>query len=158
MLVPNFLLMKQIVSKSTHRGLQFNVDVLADLEANFAWALPLAPQTQNIDDSMMILQVLNPHYHLTDKIDAAFALLECEKEATEQEPVDRNEVSEGQVYDFAELEHVDQGLAPKSVDEEIMRFGNFAKRQKGWFCRFCRLCRHNRPQTILPPALLVPVL
>ncbi|KAG1762674.1 hypothetical protein EV702DRAFT_1206293 [Suillus placidus] len=132
MLVPNFLLMKQIVSKSTHRGLQFNVDVLADLEANFAWALPLAPQTQNIDDSMMILQVLNPHYHLTDKIDAAFALLECEKEATEQEPVDRNEVSEGQVYDFAELEHVDQGLAPKSVDEEIMVVDHTSHNNRQW--------------------------
>jgi hypothetical protein len=29
-------------------------------------------------------------------------------------------VLEGQVYDFAALEHVDQGLAPKSVDDEIM--------------------------------------
>lgn len=27
---------------------------------------------------------------------------------------------EGQVCDFAGLEHVDQGLAPKSVDDEIM--------------------------------------
>jgi hypothetical protein len=33
---------------------------------------------------------------------------------------DGNEVLEGQVYDFAELEHVDRGLVPKSVDDEIM--------------------------------------
>ena len=55
-----------------------------------------------------------------DEIDAAFALLEREKEAMEQEPVDGNEVLEGQVYDFAELEHIDRGLPPKSVDDEIM--------------------------------------
>ncbi|KAG1767060.1 hypothetical protein EV702DRAFT_1203904 [Suillus placidus] len=66
------------------------------------------------------MHLAGPESISLDKIDAAFALLEHEKEATEQEPVDRNEVSEGQVYDFAELEHVDQGLAPKSVDEEIM--------------------------------------
>jgi hypothetical protein len=55
-----------------------------------------------------------------DEIDAAFALLEYKKEAIKREPVDGNEVLEGQVYDFAELEHVDQGLAPKSVDDKIM--------------------------------------
>ncbi|KAG2055818.1 hypothetical protein BDR06DRAFT_981777 [Suillus hirtellus] len=66
-----------------------NIDVAADLKANFAWAPPLAPQTQNIDDDLT-------------------------------EPIDGNEVLEGQVYDFAALEQVDQGLAPKSVDDEIM--------------------------------------
>ncbi|KAG1778403.1 hypothetical protein EV702DRAFT_1196394 [Suillus placidus] len=80
-----------------HAGAQpgINVDVAADLEANFAWALPLAPQTQNIDDDPL------------DEIDAAFGLLERDREAMEQELVDGNEVFK--------LEHVDQGLAPKSV-------------------------------------------
>ncbi|KAG2741395.1 hypothetical protein P692DRAFT_201857503 [Suillus brevipes Sb2] len=122
-------------------------------------------KTQNIDDNLA-----GPESISLDDIDAAFALLECEKNAIERELVDGNEVLEGQVYDFAALEHVDQGLAPKSVDDEIMvvehtshndgqwdvnRLENFAKRQKWWFCHFCRLCRHKCPQTILPPALAV---
>ncbi|KAG2062851.1 hypothetical protein BDR04DRAFT_768668 [Suillus decipiens] len=47
-----------------HSGTQpgINFDIAADLEANFVWAPPLAPQTQNVDE-----------------IDAAFALLEYEK-------------------------------------------------------------------------------
>ncbi|KAG2117129.1 uncharacterized protein F5147DRAFT_671345 [Suillus discolor] len=30
-----------------------NIDTATDLEANFAWAPPLAPQTQNIDDDLV---------------------------------------------------------------------------------------------------------
>ncbi|KAG2119663.1 uncharacterized protein F5147DRAFT_665081 [Suillus discolor] len=30
-----------------------NIDIATDLEANFAWAPPLAPQTQNIDDDLV---------------------------------------------------------------------------------------------------------
>jgi len=33
---------------------------------------------------------------------------------------DGNEISEGQVYDFAELEYVDRSLLPKSVDDELI--------------------------------------
>ncbi|KAG0699995.1 hypothetical protein DFH29DRAFT_652408 [Suillus ampliporus] len=97
-----------------HTGAQpgINVDLAADLEANFAWALPLAPQTQNIDDDLA-----GPESISLDEIDAAFALLQHEKKAMERGPVDGNEALEGQVCDFAELEHVDQGLALKSVDE-----------------------------------------
>ncbi|KAG1879846.1 hypothetical protein F4604DRAFT_1954190 [Suillus subluteus] len=92
-----------------------NVDVAADLEANFAWAPPLAPQTQNIDDDFA-----GPESISLDEIDAAFALLEHEKEVMERVLDDGNEVLEGQVYDFAELEHVDRGLLPKSVDDEVI--------------------------------------
>ncbi|KAG2050766.1 hypothetical protein BDR06DRAFT_959946 [Suillus hirtellus] len=53
-----------------------NIDVAADLEAKFAWAPPLAPQTQNIDDDLA-----GPESISLDEIDAAFALLEREKEA-----------------------------------------------------------------------------
>jgi len=83
-----------------------NIDVAADLEANFAWAPPLAPQTQNIDDDLA-----GPESISLNEIDAAFALLECEKDVFEREPIDGNEVLEGQVYDFATLEQVEQGLA-----------------------------------------------
>jgi hypothetical protein len=92
-----------------------NVDVAADLEANFAWTPPLAPQTQNVDDVLV-----GPESISLDEISATFTLLEHEKEAMEQEPVHRNEVLEGKVYNFAELEHVDEGLAPKSIDDEII--------------------------------------
>jgi hypothetical protein len=92
-----------------------NSEVAADLEANFAWAPPLAAQTQNIDDNLT-----GPESISLNEIDAAFAQLECKKDAIEWEPVDGNEVLEGQVYDFVALEHVDQGLAPKSVDDDIM--------------------------------------
>ncbi|KAG2060292.1 hypothetical protein BDR06DRAFT_1017330 [Suillus hirtellus] len=55
-----------------------NIDVAADPEANVAWAPPLAPQTQNIDDDLV-----GPGSISLDEIDAAFALLEREKEAVE---------------------------------------------------------------------------
>ncbi|KAG1848097.1 hypothetical protein DFJ58DRAFT_796925 [Suillus subalutaceus] len=57
-----------------------NVDVAADLEANFAWAPPLASQTQNINDDLA-----GPESISLDEIDAAFALLarEHEKEVME---------------------------------------------------------------------------
>ncbi|KAG1826901.1 uncharacterized protein BJ212DRAFT_1309153 [Suillus subaureus] len=99
----------------TSAQLGINIDVAADLEANFAWAPPLAPLTQNIDDDLAGSESIS-----LDEIDAAFALLEHEKEAMERALDDGNEVLEGQVYGFAELKHVDRGLLPKSVDDEIM--------------------------------------
>ncbi|KAG2351091.1 hypothetical protein BDR07DRAFT_1502641 [Suillus spraguei] len=48
-----------------------NVDGATDLEANFAWAPSLTPQTQNVDDDLA-----GPESISLDKIDAAFALLE----------------------------------------------------------------------------------
>ncbi|KAG2159289.1 uncharacterized protein EDB93DRAFT_278239 [Suillus bovinus] len=102
-----------------------NIDVAADLEANFAWAPPLAPQTQNVDDDLA-----GPESISLDEIDAAFALLE--RDAMEQEPVDGNEVLEGRVYDFVELEHVDQGLAPKSVDDEIILVDHTSHNDGQW--------------------------
>ncbi|KAG2063785.1 hypothetical protein BDR04DRAFT_1163308 [Suillus decipiens] len=47
-----------------------NVDIAADLEANFAWAPPFATQTQNVDDDLA-----GPESISLDEIDAAFALL-----------------------------------------------------------------------------------
>jgi hypothetical protein len=102
-----------------------NIDVAADLEADFAWAPPLAPQ--NIDDDLA-----GPESISLDEIDAAFALLECEKDVFEREPIDGNEVLEGQVYDFAALEQVDQGLAPKSVDDEIMVVERTSRNDGQW--------------------------
>jgi hypothetical protein len=104
-----------------------NIDVAADLEADFAWAPPLGPQTQNIDDDLA-----GPESISLDEIDAAFALLEWEKDVFEREPIDGNEVLEGQVYDFAALEQVDQGLAPKSVDDEIMVVEHTSRNDGQW--------------------------
>ncbi|KAG2063002.1 hypothetical protein BDR04DRAFT_1039389, partial [Suillus decipiens] len=103
-----------------HTGVQpgINVDIAADLGANFAWAPPLAPQTQNVDDDLA-----GPESISLDEIDAAFALLEHEKESMERE---------GQVYDFAELEYVNQCLLPKSVDDEIIVVYHSAKDDERW--------------------------
>ncbi|KAG2069028.1 hypothetical protein BDR04DRAFT_1055974, partial [Suillus decipiens] len=55
-----------------HTGAQpgINVDVAADLEANFVWEPPLAPQTQDVDDDLA-----GPESISLDEIDVAFALL-----------------------------------------------------------------------------------
>ncbi|KAG2075185.1 hypothetical protein BDR04DRAFT_1228939 [Suillus decipiens] len=54
-----------------HTGAQpgIDVDVTAGLEVNFAWAPPLAPQTQNVDDDLA-----GPESISLDEIDATFAL------------------------------------------------------------------------------------
>jgi hypothetical protein len=104
-----------------------NIDVAADLEANFAWAPPLAPQIQNIDDDLA-----GPEYISLNEIDAAFGLLEGEKDVFEREPINGNEVSEGQVYDFTALEQVEQGLAPNSVDDEIMVAEHTSRNDGQW--------------------------
>ncbi|KAG2354167.1 hypothetical protein BDR07DRAFT_1614420 [Suillus spraguei] len=68
-----------------HTGAQpgINVEIAADLEANFAWAPPLAPQTQNVDDDLA-----GPESISLNEIDAAFALLEHEKESMERVLID----------------------------------------------------------------------
>ncbi|KAG2065321.1 hypothetical protein BDR04DRAFT_1234608 [Suillus decipiens] len=109
-----------------HTGAQPGINV--DIEANFAWAPPLAPQTQNVDDDLA-----GPESISLDEIDAAFALLEHKKESMERVLTDGlDEVLEGQVYDFAELEYVDQGLLPKSVDDEIIVVDHSAKDDGRW--------------------------
>lgn len=59
-----------------HSSLQpgIDVDVAANLEANFAWA-PLASQTQDIDDDLA-----GPESTSLDEIEAASALPGYEKE------------------------------------------------------------------------------
>ncbi|KIK44650.1 hypothetical protein CY34DRAFT_784253 [Suillus luteus UH-Slu-Lm8-n1] len=89
-----------------------NSEVAADLKVNFAWAPPLAAQTQNIDDNLA-----GPESISLDEIDTAFAQLECKKDVIEREPVDGNEVLEGQVYDFVALEHVDHGIEHTSRND-----------------------------------------
>ncbi|KAG2353490.1 hypothetical protein BDR07DRAFT_1495575 [Suillus spraguei] len=105
-----------------------NVEIAADLEANFTWAPPFAPQTQNVDDDLA-----GPESISLNEIDAAFALLEHEKESMERVLIDGlDEVLEGQVYNFAELECADQGLLPKSVDDEIIVVDHSAKDDERW--------------------------
>ncbi|KAG2126370.1 uncharacterized protein EDB93DRAFT_1257539 [Suillus bovinus] len=83
-----------------------NIDVAADLKANFAWA-PLTPQTQNVDDDLA-----GPESISLDEINTAFALLE--HDAMEQEL------------------HVDQGLAPKSVDNKIILVDHTSHNDGQW--------------------------
>ena len=61
-------------------------------------------------------------------IDAEFARLEDIRNAEKMMDmeflldwdVDRKEVLEGNAFDFAELQHVDEGLVPAAVEDEIM--------------------------------------
>ncbi|KAG2070751.1 hypothetical protein BDR04DRAFT_1099410 [Suillus decipiens] len=96
-----------------HTGAQpgISVDVAADLEAIFAWAPPLAPQTQNVDGDLA-----GPESISLEEIDAAFTLLKHEKDMERVLIDGMDKVLEGRVYDFAELEHVDRGLLSKSVE------------------------------------------
>jgi len=99
---------------------QPGIDVAAKLEAilrgHHHSGTPQA-WTRNINDDLAGPESISISL---DEIDAAFALLEHKKdsEAMEQVLDDGNEVLEGQVYHFAELEHVDQGLLSKSVDND----------------------------------------
>ncbi|KAG2134568.1 uncharacterized protein EDB93DRAFT_1254459 [Suillus bovinus] len=83
------------------------VDVAADLEANFVWAPPLAPQTRNID-----VDLASPESILLGEI----ALLEHKKEAIERVLVDGNEVLEGhgQVHDLQNRRMLTEVFYPTS--------------------------------------------
>ncbi|KAH7904404.1 hypothetical protein BJ138DRAFT_1119448 [Hygrophoropsis aurantiaca] len=91
-----------------------NFDVAADPEANFTWVPPLASEGDNIDDYLAGLEARTP-----EDLDEALVALEREKIAVANESIDGYEVLECNVYDFEELAQVEQGLIPKSIEDEI---------------------------------------
>jgi hypothetical protein len=54
-----------------------------------------------------------------DEIDEVFDALEKEKQASQAHDVDGAEVLQGGVYNFEELDHIDEGHAPHAVDEDV---------------------------------------
>ncbi|KAF9235775.1 hypothetical protein BU15DRAFT_89437 [Melanogaster broomeanus] len=81
-----------------------NLALAKDLEDNFTMDNDLAgPETISLDE-----------------IDAEFAALEDQRKEEQVEDVDGREVLDGLVYDFEELDRVDEGIIPRSVDDEIM--------------------------------------
>ena len=52
--------------------------------------------------------------------------------ANDSEAMDGGEVLEGNVYDFEELDRVDKGLIPETLDEEISVIDRGGEGDKSW--------------------------
>ncbi|KAH7925705.1 hypothetical protein BV22DRAFT_1010684, partial [Leucogyrophana mollusca] len=93
-----------------------DTSVAAELEATFAWVPPLAPESDATNDYLA-----GPESITEEELMEAFDELDREKvnaSATVTE-VDGHEVLEGKVYDWKELEHVDEGTVPAGFNENI---------------------------------------
>lgn len=98
----------------TREEVGINVDVAQDLEANFAWAPPLAAEPQDLDDLLA-----GPETISADEIAEAFDALEVEENLEEFVSIDNAEVLGGKAFDFVELERVDRGLVPQAAVDEV---------------------------------------
>ncbi|KAH7915195.1 hypothetical protein BJ138DRAFT_1195350 [Hygrophoropsis aurantiaca] len=149
-----------------------NFDVAADIDANFTWVPPLASEGDNIDDYLAGLEARTP-----EDLDEALVALEREIIAVANDSIDGYEALECNVYNFEELAQVEQGPIPKSIEDEISvvdcsgdNGGNTWNIDSSWFvnarayylspgrqksanCQFCRLCRQNYAQILLPTTL-----
>jgi hypothetical protein len=101
-----------------------NADLTTDIKTNFTWSPPLARQgPASNDDSLEGPESITP-----EDFDAAFDKLDQRlKEAPrnlEMVSEDGQEVLEGQVYDFEELERIDKGLAPVTFQEDVQLVGS----------------------------------
>jgi hypothetical protein len=87
-----------------------HVDLANELETTFVWVPPLATEVEHPDDYLA-----GPESIDLDEIDAAFDELEKEKAASHGVvDADGKEVLEGDIYSFAELDRIDEGLAPRA--------------------------------------------
>ena len=91
-----------------------HVDLANELEMTFAWVPPLAAHAEHPDDYLA-----GPESISVDEIDTAFDELEKEKVAAPHNDVDGGEVLEGEIYNFAELDRIDEGLAPRAFEEDV---------------------------------------
>jgi len=80
----------------------------------FTWIPPLTAHAEHPDDYLA-----GPESISVDEIDAAFDELEKEKVAALHDDVDGGEVLEGEIYNFAELDQIDGGLAPHAFEEDV---------------------------------------
>jgi hypothetical protein len=115
--------------------LGIDTDVAKQLETDFAFVLPLAAVS---GDTSCNLE--GPESISLDDIDAEFACLEdicngekvMDLEFLSDWDVDGKEVLDGNVFDFAELQHVDEGLVPAAVEDEIMVTDHDANKDRTW--------------------------
>ncbi|KAG1807686.1 uncharacterized protein BJ212DRAFT_1303393 [Suillus subaureus] len=103
--------------------LGIDTDVAKQLETDFAFVPPLAAVSGDTNCNLE-----GPESISLDDIDAEFAWLEdirkaekmIDTEFLSDWDVDGREVLEGNAFDFAELQCVDEGLVPAAVEDEIM--------------------------------------
>ncbi|KIO00922.1 hypothetical protein M404DRAFT_29124 [Pisolithus tinctorius Marx 270] len=117
------------VGKFTHRKhvhmhtqlqLRIDVELAEDLMKNFVWIPPLAAKIDEDD------YLAGPGTVTDEELVEAFENLDCLNHMEEisgaldpRMEIDGNEVLEGQVYSWDELEIVDKGIIPSGFVEEI---------------------------------------
>jgi hypothetical protein len=112
-----------------------DTDVAKQLETDFAFIPPLAAV---FGDTSCNLE--GPKSISLDDIDAEFARLEdicnggkvMDLEFPSDWDVDGKEVLEGNMFDFAELQRVDEELVPAAVEDEIMVTDHDANEDGTW--------------------------
>ena len=108
----------------THNTAGINADLATDIQTNFTWSPPLARQGPASNDDLLE----GPESITPEDFDAAFDELDQRLKETpkdsEMVSEDGQEVLEGQVYDFEELERVDKGLAPVTFQDDVQVVGS----------------------------------
>ncbi|KAG1735804.1 hypothetical protein EDB19DRAFT_1830154 [Suillus lakei] len=112
-----------------------DTSVAKQLKTDFAFVPPLAAVS---GDASCNLE--GPKLISLDDIDAEFAQLEdirntekmMDTEFLSDWDVDGKEVLEGNAFDFAELQRVDEGLVPAAVEDEIMVIDHDANKDGTW--------------------------
>jgi hypothetical protein len=112
-----------------------DTDVAKQLETDFAFVPPLAAVSGDTSCNLK-----GPESISLNDIDAEFARLEdirnrekvMDLEFPSDWDVDGKEVLEGNVFDFAELQRVDEGLVPVAVEDEIMVTDHDANEDGTW--------------------------
>lgn len=103
----------------SRQGPGINTNMAEELEATFAWVPPLSAAATHADDYLE-----GPESISFDELDEAFKQLEGTVLGEETVDLDGQEVLEGEVYDFEELERVDRGLVPTAVELDVPVIGN----------------------------------
>ncbi|KAG1817200.1 uncharacterized protein BJ212DRAFT_1299357 [Suillus subaureus] len=112
-----------------------DTDVAKQLETDFAFVPPLTAVSSDTNCNLK-----GPESISLDDIDAEFAQLKdickaekmIDTEFLSDWDVDGREVLEGNAFNFAELQHVDEGLVPAAVEDEIMVTDHDANEDGTW--------------------------
>ncbi|KAI5982193.1 ribonuclease H-like domain-containing protein [Pisolithus albus] len=125
----NLYKMDRAAGKSTHRkhahmhtqpDKGINSDLAAELARNFTWVPPLAVDAES--DESTFGHLSGPESITDEELMEAFDKLDREKAEGVQPgdiELDGNEVLEGQIYDFEELDAIDKGRKPTGFIEDI---------------------------------------
>lgn len=114
----------------TRSGPGVDADLVERLEKSFSFVAPLAPNIDYLDAPLDGLESIS-----MDELEDAFKVVEKEAEAAEMDmsmDVDRKEVLEGHVFDFAELKNVDKGLIPTPYQQQVRPMGADSVEGSSW--------------------------